>query len=227
MKFKNPIFKNEWKESKKGEMRSIIPDVLGWIEYKLDDQEMDYVWRCINAKSTKRFNERLAGHVTGSYELKDRSDWFLLNTLRKLLDKYSQNFKNLGDETANNQKHPYKIANWWVNYQKQGEFNPFHNHYGVYSFVIWMKIPVDWHEQNQIPFARESNSKTVSCFEFVYKDILGKDVTYDYRLSSKDEGVMLLFPSKMSHVVYPFYNCDEDRVSVSGNIEINTAKSFR
>ena len=78
--------------------------------------------------------------------------------------------------------------------------------------------------------SRKKNSKskyTASCFEFVYKDILGKDVTYDYRLSSKDEGVMLLFPSKMSHVVYPFYNCDEDRVSVSGNIEINTAKSFR
>ena len=32
---------------------------------------------------------------------------------------------------------------------------------------------------------------------------------------------MVLFPSQLRHQVYPFYNCDEERVSISGNVFIN------
>ena len=31
---------------------------------------------------------------------------------------------------------------------------------------------------------------------------------------------MLFFPSSLNHAVYPFYDCDEDRVSISGNIMV-------
>ena len=34
------------------------------------------------------------------------------------------------------------------------------------------------------------------------------------------EGMMLMFPSKLHHSVYPFYTSDEKRISVSGNISI-------
>ena len=37
-------------------------------------------------------------------------------------------------------------------------------------------------------------------------------------MNKKLEGCMLFFPSALNHMVYPFYNCSEDRVSVSGNI---------
>jgi len=32
------------------------------------------------------------------------------------------------------------------------------------------------------------------------------------------EGKMLFFPAQMKHAVHPFYECDEDRVSISGNL---------
>ena len=35
----------------------------------------------------------------------------------------------------------------WVNYQYKTEFNPSHDHSGVYSFAIWMKIPYSWEDQ--------------------------------------------------------------------------------
>ena len=44
---------------------------------------------------------------------------------------------------------------------------------------------------------------------------------FDYKLGKEYEGKMLFFPSKLLHQVYPFYNCDEDRISISGNININ------
>ena len=32
------------------------------------------------------------------------------------------------------------------------------------------------------------------------------------------EGKMLVFPSKLQHLVYPFYTSDEHRITVSGNV---------
>ena len=49
-------------------------------------------------------------------------------------------------------------------------------------------------------------------------NILGKNITYDFKMSSDLEGTLLLFPSSLQHGVYPFYKCDEERISVSGNI---------
>ena len=45
---------------------------------------------------------------------------------------------------------------------------------------------------------------------------------YRYQLTKKDEGTMLFFPSKLLHAVYRYYNCEEERVSISGNVWLNT-----
>ena len=44
-------------------------------------------------------------------------------------------------------------------------------------------------------------------------------------MSPKLEGTMVFFPAQLRHAVYPFYNCDEERISISGNIALNTAKT--
>ena len=51
----------------------------------------------------------------------------------------------------------------------------------------------------------------------------GKDYKFEYTDPSK-EGIILFFPSELSHQVFPFYNCDEDRVSISGNLVLNSKK---
>ena len=112
----------------------------------------------------------------------------------------------------------------WVNYQKQTEFNPTHDHKGVYSFVIWMQIPTEYNEQKENPIAKNSNSEVVSNFSFDYRDILGQYRYFTYEMSKEMEGKMLFFPSKLTHTVYPFYNCSEDRISISGNIFLDTSK---
>ena len=110
------------------------------------------------------------------------------------------------------------MDSFWVNFQKQHEFNPMHNHSGVYSFVVFMKIPTDWKEQHEIPFVKDSNAPKASDFEFVYTDVMGNVTGYTYSLDSSFEGIMLFFPAEMMHMVYPFYNCEEERITISGNI---------
>ena len=51
--------------------------------------------------------------------------------------------------------------------------------------------------------------------------MFGEFSNAEYKLGKEFEGTMLLFPSKLVHEVHPFYNCEEDRISVSGNIFLN------
>ena len=205
------------------EIQKVDPSNLGWLEYKLNSKEMDYVWRCIENKKGDE-KKKLAGNISSSCLLMDRGDWFFTNVCNPLMFEYCERFKNLGDGIPTNMKHPYCMHSWWVNYQKQNEFNPIHNHGGVYSFVIWMKIPYNWKRQNQKDIARKSNGPQIGSFQFTYSDILGEMRTHSYNLSSQDEETLLLFPSKLSHQVYPFYDCNEDRISISGNVSLNTMK---
>ena len=198
-------------------MKVIVPKNYGWIEHKLSEQEFDHVKSCIDIPSESRIS--LAGNIKESILLQDKDNWFFNNTIVPLIQTYTQEFGNLGNNIPLNQHHPYCMSDWWVNYQKQHEFNPLHFHTGIFSFVIWIKIPIDWEEQNK---DNPSNMPSKSSFKFVYTDNLGEIRYYDYNLDAKAEGVMLFFPSKLNQIVYPFYNCEEERVSVSGNIGVDT-----
>ena len=129
---------------------------------------------------------------------------------------------NIGSGLPTLNKHPYFLQTMWVNYQKQTEFNPTHLHKGVYSFVIWMQIPTEYNEQKENPIAKNTNSDVISNFSFDYRDIIGEYRYHTYIMSKKMEGKMVFFPSKLTHTVYPFYNCSEDRISISGNICLDT-----
>ena len=215
---------NLFKKSDIQEIKAVRPANLGWLEKKLSNKEMEYLWRCIDNKKESSFKDQLAGHIHESNVLIDRGDWFWQNTLSPLCYKYSDEFGNLGARTPVNQPHPYYLQKMWVNYQKQNEFNPNHDHTGVYSFVIWMKIPTKHSEQNKNPIASRSNINLISTFQFRFLDILGQNTQYNYKMNPEMEGTLLFFPAKLLHCVYPFYNCADYRISISGNIMLNSAK---
>ena len=195
----------------------VVPPNLGWLNYSLDDKEIDYLWKSIENKKDN-IKDVLAGNISKSFELEDTNDWFFNHTLQPLIDVYANEFKNVGKTIPILYNHPYTLKMWWVNYQKQHDFNPSHDHGGVYSFVIWLKIPIEFDDQNRGCY---SNTPLRSAFQIHYHNILGEPNTYNYKLGKKYEGQLLFFPSKLIHEVFPFYDCDEDRISISGNILID------
>ena len=146
---------------------AVIPNVGGWLEIELQPQQIDHIWKCIEQKK-EIHNKTLVGHIHNSYRLEDIDNIFWKNTLSPLCDKYGDTYDNLGRHIPVEGKHPYYLNNWWVNYQKQHEFNPLHNHSGVYSFVIWLKIPTDSKVQNDLHIGQNRNGNVVSDFEFAF-----------------------------------------------------------
>ena len=197
----------------------------GLVEVQLSEGIIDNLWKLIDdpKNEKKDYKPSLAGNIKASYELDRQSE--LLDDFYKFIPEMVNAYQ-LNFAPEHRISHFYKGQNWvygleslWVNFQKQHEFNPMHNHAGVFSFVIWMKIPTSHVEQKELPLAKNSNSSdTISNFSFVYTDILGGIKNLNYNMEKDICGYMVMFPSALHHMVNPFYECDEERISISGNI---------
>jgi len=200
-------------------MKSIRPPNIGWVEQKLRPEAMKFLWDIIAIGGTS-LRSKLAGNIDSSYKIIDKNDWFFKKVLTPTIAFYVDEFADPLYNFPIKREVKYCLADIWVNYQKQTEFNPVHTHTGIFSFVIWMKIPTKFEDQRKLPIATGVNSRAISSFEIGYQNILGENLSYTYNMDPAYEGTMLLFPSKLSHTVYPFYKCDEDRISISGNVMV-------
>ena len=163
------------------------------------------------AKSKLDFKSKLADileHETGySQEGKDKFVPHMANYLG-VYDQMFQRFINKSYE----KKPEYMLTALWINYQKQYEFNPPHDHDGKLSFVTYLQIPDELKEEHK-------NYTGKSCgpggIQFVYGD--GPRECITYQSFFPEEGDMYIFPAWLKHWVAPFKS-DCTRISVSGNI---------
>ena len=204
------------------------PTLVGWLEIELSRFVMvrlqDYIETA--KKNPINANDTLAGNISKSLFLEDKDNWFFQTILIPLISKYTEEYPTyMSGISVLTEDAPFCLRTLWVNFQKENEFNPLHDHSGVFSFVVWVKIPTDWKEQHALPISANSNLPKASNFEFQFNTMLGQISYYEYKLDKKSEGGMLFFPAKLMHNVYPFYNCDKERVSISGNISFDVSKN--
>jgi len=195
-----------------------------YLDIRLTKDAMDHLWDIIDIAKKEEKDARisLAGNISKSIFVQDKNDWFFENVLKVPIDYlyYRDEWSTYYDVHIAKTMPPPELSlgKFWVNYQKQYEFNPPHNHAGLFSFVIFMKIPTHWKEQHALPITGNSNSPSASDFAFIMEQGPGPVRLLNIPLGSEDEGRMLLFPSWLVHQVYPFYGTEEDRITMSGNV---------
>ena len=186
---------------------------MGFLDIKLPELLFNSLKKeCkIALNSNKEMKSGLSGKGVATHRyVQNKKNLKELNSLlTELITVYRQNFKLDPSRTktlTNNL--PFKIDRPWINYQKKYEFIPQHNHEGVFSYTIWIDLP-------------DNEGEHASTFQFTYSDIQGILRTHTIKLNKKDNGRMLFFPSTINHQVYPFYNGNKKRISISGNILFN------
>ena len=129
--------------------------------------------------------------------------------------KYATTWNYLDTLRCNKSSYPIDILDMWVNYQKKTEYNPIHNHSGVFSFVMWIDIPFSYDEEGNYSTAAKANTPQRGTFQFHYTNVLGGIVHHPLEAKAGD---FVMFPAGLMHSVYPFFTSDSYRVSVSGNL---------
>ena len=109
----------------------------------------------------------------------------------------------------------YLIKALWVNFQRQHEFNPPHDHSDELSFVTYLKIPKEIKEEYNNYKGKSSGPGGIS---FIYGE--GNRQAITYQAHFPEEKDLFIFPAWLKHYVAPFQS-NVERVSVSGNITSN------
>lgn len=195
---------------------------VGFLSCKFTDDELAIVKKEIKkirnnfSKSKKKaVNDTLAGQIEHEYSLEESVPQ-LSNLILPLVIEFEKKFKYSNILDKFNFKKGIELKQVWVNFQKKYEFNPYHDHGGIMSFVLWIQVPYLHEEENNT----RTNLPTKGTFQFVYPNTTGGNSTFQLHVDKTYENTMILFPSTFIHQVYPFYSSNEYRISVSGNIRL-------
>ena len=141
----------------------------------------------------------------------DESKTLIVPEISKYLGVYDQMFEKFINKPYQKKPH-YIMTALWINYQKQNDFNPPHDHDGKLSFVIYLQIPDELKKENA---AYKGKSCGPGGIQFVYGDGPRDCVTYQSFMPEEND--MYIFPAWLKHWVAP-YKSDCVRISVSGNV---------
>lgn len=196
---------------------------FAYIESKIPDdiltklkEESDYILK--NESQFNKSNKKLIGQIKKEYDINH-----LKNNLKSILFSIAN---ECHFHLHKNKNFPeWDINSMWMNFQKKHEYNPLHNHSGILSFVIWIKIPYDIKKELNLPNSKDSSHPSNSLFQFTYTHFLGNTVDSKIYVDKSYEGTIIMFPSSLNHMVYPFYTSDDYRISVAGNLMVNTTKN--
>lgn len=171
-------------------------------------------------KKAIKYNNQLAGNIEHEYaltECKPDLEKLFFPVIQHHMERDNY-IENLGVCTRDIN---IRLDNAWVNFQKKYEFNPIHNHSGVFSFVIWLKAPYSIYKEMSRKSSINSNSNSPAHFSFHYTNSLGTITTQCLPVDKDWECKAALFPSSLSHSVNPFFTSDKYRISVSGNFKFD------
>ena len=114
--------------------------------------------------------------------------------------------------SSNVKRENINISQSWIVSQYKNEYNPWHQHSGDLSGVIYLKIPKNMDKFYQKEF--EDHYPVSGMIQFMQGD---KQSLRSDTLTFKPEcGMMLIFPSWLKHSVFPFY-VDGERRCMSFN----------
>jgi hypothetical protein len=188
-----------------------------WLDTRLTKEAMDHL-RDMDDQQRLRptpgsVQERelsFGGPNNKVYNIKDKNDWFFENVLKECSERlYYKDWNNYYNVHIAKFAPPpvFELTELWVNCQKQHEFNPPHVHLGcMFSFVVFMKIPTHWKEQQALPWLKNVEQSHVSDFQFILGQGMGPVQTISISLCPEDEGRILFFPAWLTHQVFPSTN---------------------
>ena len=137
----------------------------------LEPEHVDFLWKQIKNHKNHDHKGRLIGNVS-EHALEDKDNYFQ-NEVSPLATAYFRIKHPMRHYHEKLTEYSLDLSTFWFNNQLKGEFNPYHDHGGVYSFVR-LKIPYDHEEEKKLPQFKGTKEEDIKagCFEFEYYDIL-------------------------------------------------------
>ena len=158
-------------------------------------------------------NNHLASIIDDVKEYSSRHDRkFLVDNLHAYLQRYME-FASKWYRKDNANLPELELMKFWINFQKNDEYNPEHTHTGDLSFVIYLDMPSALQEENVAYTGTRSGPGSI-----VFRYGEDNDWAASMHTFLPAKGDIFIFPAKLAHTVFPFKSVGT-RISVSGNFK--------
>ena len=157
------------------------------------------------------YSSNLAGNVKKEIALSLSEIKSLELVINKLVTEYV--VKTVGNQF--NPENTNMTYSSWVVSQYAGDFNPLHIHDAQLSGVFFLKMPPGYEEE----YRREDHYPSVGCLEFL-GSVANTFAKHSW-LVKPQIGDLYVFPSWLSHQVYPFRS-EGERRSMAFNIHLRS-----
>ena len=195
----------------------------GVLEVELDQEEQDHLWKIVHkyAPESEWEGNRLLSIKdinAKQWSLNDDGQVFANKVLMPLTKEYFDTY-GCPFKVKSTHEHGFAFNRFWCRASQQGDYQSIHDHLSVFTFVVWLKIPFDGKKEaeEQAGFRPEASD-----FVLIYPDTCGQLMKKHYRLNPHMDGRMIFFPSDMNHLVYPHFTTEEWRISIAGDIALNS-----
>ena len=183
----------------------------GVLDITLDKEHLDHLHHLVEKYETDNAKQQ--------WMLIDDDNRFQKEVLGKVIQQYIEDF-GIPEKLKTTHIHDLTFQKFWANYTGVGEYQALHNHDAIFSFVVWLKIPSCANEEQE---AKNAMHPDAGDFVLTYNDICGRMRKVNWKLEQQyNEGHMIIFPSDLYHAVYPHFLTEEKRLSVAGDIAINS-----
>ena len=188
----------------------------GFLMGKVDPRALEILNKEVSAieqdfSQGRAWNHELAGQIKNEYFLSE-SFKALAPYFIGIAHHYNRHFFGMQGQEE------WELLDLWVNFQRKHEYNPPHNHRGMLSFTIWLRMPFSVDEEMEAVQSRKTTNACAANFAFIYNMADGKIASENIPVDRRFEGVICVFPAAIHHTVYPFTTSDEFRVSIAGNL---------
>jgi len=185
----------------------------------LDVEAINYLQNFINNRENlQNYTNELVGHIKNERSLKVTSRFS--DYICKLIYQNSITNLHLSAIEILNKNLPIIVDQMWINFQKKHEFNPLHIHTGIFSFIIFMKIPYNLIDEDKF-FSKLKQDPATSRLCFIVNKPDGGILDIKCNVDESYLHKMLIFPANYNHLVYPFFTSNEERITISGNIKFD------
>tara|TARA_B100000029_G_scaffold461579_1_gene493461 strand:+ start:2072 stop:2749 length:678 start_codon:yes stop_codon:yes gene_type:complete len=183
----------------------------GVVDVTLDKEHLDHLMHLVEKYEPENAKQQ--------WLLLDDDNRFQKDVLNNVVNTYVKDF-GFPERLKSTHVHDLTFQRFWCNSTGKGEYQALHNHDAIFSFVVWLKIPFTAEKEQKVP---DTMHPEAGDFILTYSDILGRTRKVNWKLEKDwNEGHMLFFPSDLFHAVYPHFLTDDKRISVSGDIAINS-----
>ena len=195
----------------------------GIIECDLEQEELDHLWKIVRKYSPKAEWDgnrliSLEDKDTKQWTLEDDEEMFQQKCLMPCVDKYLEVY-GVPFKHKTSHYHQLALTRLWCRASNQGDYQSLHDHQGIFTFVVWLKIPFDAEEERSL---QPGFRPEAADFVLVYPDTCGQLQKKSFVLGPTAEGKMLFFPSDINHIVYPHYTTKEYRLSIAGDVVLSS-----